>query len=549
MEVVMNHDTITNDEEGNFISEVYTDVEDPAEAGLKARRRHQFSEVVVPVVTKADNGDEEEPSKNSTYLDKYGGAIEDLNIQRVLNSVQYDANNNGIAETETEIKAKSEQIEEEITEEEVVELEFDKAKRNTHTMHCPNCDHQITKVVLRRKIIRRQPPVTEQRQEPPVTEQQQEPLDLLGCFSCFSLFTNDNGGFNPFPIFGNNKPTPSAVANGNSVVHEDGNCFSIFRVFRKEKDSQQPEPGKVDPPSLPITEIKDVLNKLPIRQGQNGQPDVVGEPSKPEYQLRDGGVPSNDDQPRLGAKLPAKDDTSIDILPDTRTEIQDPPRRPAGQDSTSFEILKSIVYGGLMEVIASLSIVASAAAGDASTLNIIALALANLVGGIFVIGHNLWDLRDDCHKSSTEQTNNNQEARNKYKELLGSVEHFPLHAFFAILSFLVFGVIPPVVYGYSFHETNDTDFTMVIVAGVSLVCVGLLAIFKARIEQCTMFSGYVKTITYYLTTAVATSGVSYAVGNLAKRLIEELGLFETSSNVATGILPEVVSMNPALAYY
>ncbi|XP_076921768.1 membrane protein of ER body-like protein [Bidens hawaiensis] len=202
-----------------------------------------------------------------------------------------------------------------------------------------------------------------------------------------------------------------------------------------------------------------------------------------------------------------------------------------------------------MEVIASLSIVASAAAGDASTLNIIALALANLIGGIFVIGHNLWDLRDDCYKSSTEQTSDNQEARNKYKDLLGSVEHFPLHAFFAILSFLVFGVIPPVVYGYSFHETNDTDFTMVIVAGVSFVCVGLLAIFKARIERCTTFSGYVKTITYYLSTAVATSGVSYAVGNLAKRLIEELGLFETSSNVATGILPEVVSMNPALAYY
>ncbi|KAI3501530.1 hypothetical protein L1887_29401 [Cichorium endivia] len=37
------------------------------------------------------------------------------------------------------------------------------------------------------------------------------------------------------------------------------------------------------------------------------------------------------------------------------------------QDSTSLEILKSIVYGGLMEVIASLSIVASAAAANATT--------------------------------------------------------------------------------------------------------------------------------------------------------------------------------------
>ncbi|KAJ0792579.1 putative Ccc1 family protein [Helianthus annuus] len=202
-----------------------------------------------------------------------------------------------------------------------------------------------------------------------------------------------------------------------------------------------------------------------------------------------------------------------------------------------------------MEVIASLSIVASAAAGDATTLNIVALALANLIGGVFVIGHNLWDLKDDCYKFSTQQTSNDQEARTKYKELLGSVEHFPLHAFFAILSFLVFGIIPPVAYGYAFHETNDRDFTMVVVAVASFVCVGLLAIFKAYIDRCTEFSGYVKTITYYLTTAVAVSGVSYAVGNLVERLIEELGLFETSSNVSMAVIPEVVSMNPSVAYY
>ncbi|GJW88502.1 membrane protein of ER body-like protein [Tanacetum coccineum] len=44
-----------------------------------------------------------------------------------------------------------------------------------------------------------------------------------------------------------------------------------------------------------------------------------------------------------------------------------------GQETLFLEILKSIVYGGLMEVIASLSVVASAAASDAATLKDVTL--------------------------------------------------------------------------------------------------------------------------------------------------------------------------------
>lgn len=46
-----------------------------------------------------------------------------------------------------------------------------------------------------------------------------------------------------------------------------------------------------------------------------------------------------------------------------------PPTRRSwlGYDGLLVEILKSIVYGGLMEVIASLSVVASASASDAAT--------------------------------------------------------------------------------------------------------------------------------------------------------------------------------------
>ncbi|KAJ9565168.1 hypothetical protein OSB04_001134 [Centaurea solstitialis] len=217
-----------------------------------------------------------------------------------------------------------------------------------------------------------------------------------------------------------------------------------------------------------------------------------------------------------------------------------------GEGSTSLEILKSIVYGGLMEIIASFSVVASAAAAEATAMSIVALALASVVGGIFAIGHNLWDLRDDCYKGNSSQETK-QEATNKYKALLGRINYFPLHAVFAILSFVVFGMVPPVAYGFSYHKTSDKDYTMVAVAIVSLFCVSLLAIFKAYVTRCKGFFEYVKTVVYYLTTAVSVSGVSYVVGILVSRLIEELGLFDGSSDVATMLLPHGIV--PSLASF
>lgn len=51
-----------------------------------------------------------------------------------------------------------------------------------------------------------------------------------------------------------------------------------------------------------------------------------------------------------------------------RVVIAQPSARPwLGQDDLLLEILKSIVYGGLMEMIASLSVVASATVSDAAT--------------------------------------------------------------------------------------------------------------------------------------------------------------------------------------
>nr|XP_043610049.1 uncharacterized protein LOC122581821 [Erigeron canadensis] len=537
--------------------EMDTDMEDTMDAGLKPRTRHQYSDVVVPDVPKVENGDGKgKLTENSTYLD-IQGAFEDLDMHKILNVVHQNnakekeereiVNASSNKEGSTSTKSTPQQViqEEDQFEEEEVELEFVKGmpKLDTDTTaHCPNCKHQITKVILRRKIKRPPAQVTIPH----------KPLDLLGCFSCFSVFfPSDNGRFNPFPIFGN-KPDDSIPP----ISREDGSCFSIFRVFRKEKDiekvdrgHEQPESHNLDSSFEQVKPAGNIGRPPPSTVGDNikyttGKPPISGTNLGGTYNQKDQ-LPTSHPGP---GEQPGKDETSIDMPPQTSNEVPSQPQTAVGQDSTSFEILKSVVYGGLMEVIASLSVVASAAAGDASTLSIIALAVANLIGGVIVVCHNLWDLRDDCFKYSSQQTSD-QEARNKYKELLGRVEHFPMHLFFAILSFLVFGIIPPLAYGYAFHETSDKDFTIAVVAIASLVGVALLAIFKAYIDRCDGFAGYFKTITYYLTTAVAVSGVSYVAGNLAMRLIEKLGLFETASGVAMSFLPEVVSANPSLAYY
>ncbi|KAI7726150.1 hypothetical protein M8C21_008634 [Ambrosia artemisiifolia] len=210
-----------------------------------------------------------------------------------------------------------------------------------------------------------------------------------------------------------------------------------------------------------------------------------------------------------------------------------------GYEGILAEILKSVIYGGLMEVIASLSIVVSAAASNVTTLSIVSLALASLIGGVFIIGHNLWDLRDDCYKDSSSQERK-KVATYKYKELLGQVNYFPLHAFFAILSFLVFGMVPPIAYRYSYHETKDKDYTLVVVAITSLLCVSLLAIIKAYINKCTVIE-YFKTVIYYIIIAVSSSGVSYVIGNLVARLLDEPGWFATSSGGGKPCLPRVTS--------
>lgn len=184
----------------------------------------------------------------------------------------------------------------------------------------------------------------------------------------------------------------------------------------------------------------------------------------------------------------------------------------------SLDIVKSIVYGGLLEIIASLSVVASAVGADAATLNVLALGLANIFGGLIVISHDLWDLKNEVAREE-----------DRYQQLLGRRADFPLHMLVSLLSYLVFGFLPPVVYGFSFRESNDRDFKLLMVAAASTVCIMILAAGKAYV-QCPRKS-YIKTISYYIVFGFAVSGVSYFFGELIMKLLEKIHIFPSGQAV------------------
>ncbi|XP_015069630.1 uncharacterized protein LOC107014292 isoform X2 [Solanum pennellii] len=228
-------------------------------------------------------------------------------------------------------------------------------------------------------------------------------------------------------------------------------------------------------------------------------------------------------------------DTQIDSVEGQATD---------GADGYKIEIIKSIIFGGLAESITSLSVVASATGGDTTTLNILVLAMANLFGGLFIIFHNLWELKRDRFEQASNQIMEKQVDR--YREQLGRRENFTLHAVLVILSYIIFGLLPPITYGFSFRKSDDKDLKIVAVAAASLVCILMLATGKAYVQRAP--KPYFKTISTYIVLGFTVSGVSYAAGILFNRLLEKLGLFKPSSTVNL-FLPEMPETGAAWASF
>ncbi|KAK1598106.1 hypothetical protein QYE76_016744 [Lolium multiflorum] len=200
------------------------------------------------------------------------------------------------------------------------------------------------------------------------------------------------------------------------------------------------------------------------------------------------------------------------------------PAAPRPQQRDDWDILKAIVYGGLVESITSLSVVSAAASSGAKTLDIFILGIANLIGGLPLIFHNIADLRD------IQDVDGNDERIGHYWVNLGRRSKAQLHMVMALLSYIVFGLLPPVLYGLSFRESNDRENKMMAVAAASLACIALLALGKAHVKS--RPRTYFKTLMYYLTIAVSCSGLSYVAGVLITRILVSYGVIDEGASGA-----------------
>ncbi|XVF10228.1 hypothetical protein REPUB_Repub07fG0164700 [Reevesia pubescens] len=233
----------------------------------------------------------------------------------------------------------------------------------------------------------------------------------------------------------------------------------------------------------------------------------------------------------------------MEVASSSQSRTQNEHRGAGAGEAHEWEIIKSIVYGGLIESITSLGVVSSAAGAGADTLNVLALGLANVIGGLVIISHNLRELKNDQPRGACTEINIEED---RYQVLLGRRQNFVLHVIVAILSFLVFGLVPPVVYGFSFRKSDDKDLKLAAVAGTSLVCIILLALGKGHVRK--SHRTYFRTVSYYVALGIAASGISYLVGELIKKLLGQLGMFESSSAVSVPFL-ETIPLEVGRASY
>ncbi|KAL0561713.1 hypothetical protein IC582_002154 [Cucumis melo] len=382
---------------------------------------------------------------------------------------------------------------------------------NSHNFFCPNCKSCITKV-----IILRDPPSSPSRSPRPQSGSKDREYDQL------PSSTNVPTEITTRPWSPSPRPSvvqETGVDDGEIISSEEGggriicsNCFSFLTPIGAWISSQLGFGQKK--PTIPA--------------------DIVGGTEATSH--AGPSIISRDDQPFI--EVEGGDSIVLTIPPVSGEET-------LGQrGGRRVEIMKSIVYGGLTEAITSLGIVASAASASTPTENIVALALANLITGLIVITNNLSGLKSNQLKKESNQSDDGAVQVDPYEEALGDRHHYLLHFTTAILSFLIFGLLPPLVYGFSFRDTDDGDLKLAAVAVSSLLCIALLAIAKAYVQKANNLQEYAKTLVYYVSLGFGASGLSYLAGKEVNILLEQLGWFKKDQSTPTLLLPNMDLAKP-----
>ena len=160
----------------------------------------------------------------------------------------------------------------------------------------------------------------------------------------------------------------------------------------------------------------------------------------------------------------------------------------------------------------------------------------------------LTNWRFPCHKQIADLRNTGDVAESSeqvghYWLELGRRSKYHLHMVIAILSYILFGLLPPVIYGLSFRTSDNRENKMLVVAAVSLLCIALLAIGKAHVKRPRT---YFTTLLYYLSIGFSGSGLSYATGVLIMKLLAHFGIIDQGG--ASAPAPPGLSFPEAVAW-
>ena len=131
-----------------------------------------------------------------------------------------------------------------------------------------------------------------------------------------------------------------------------------------------------------------------------------------------------------------------------------------------------------------------------------------------------------------------EEEVDTYEQVFGDRQNHRLHLTVAIISFLILGLVPPLLYGFTFRKPEDKFLKIPTVTIVSVLCIGLLGVGKAYIEKPENCLVYVHIIGGCIADAIGTSAVTTFGGELIQNYVDRAGWFDFEPNkVPTLLLP------------
>lgn len=113
------------------------------------------------------------------------------------------------------------------------------------------------------------------------------------------------------------------------------------------------------------------------------------------------------------------------------------------------------------------------------------------------------------------------ESPTRFRESVGP--SFWVNGFLAIVSFLIFGALPPLMFGFTFRESNDHDYKMGATVIVSVIAVTLLGCGKVASKMTEL--SYKRTISTLILTGVAAAVAGFYTGEYISKLLDKYGIF------------------------